>query len=446
MKCFNSVQKIYIIIINGIASISSGIPETARSLVKRASVDILLLIGVLKYCSRDIKMITHFYEWSLILGSLILVMFVIAGIEKKEYTVNEDINKTFWAGWLLCFFWMLGMSFIHPVEDVYFVWALLSLLLFPLLYIVWGQNDGMKAMFDMVAVRTVAVAYIFILLSIIIVPFINKEQVMVTTDYLGLAGNPNHNGMLSTGFYAAALYMLFSDKKRPFIYLLLMGICISLSVISVTRASVLAIIMESAAAVIYLFSRKSRNNRTGKLLIQILVAVVIMTIIAVAAGLVLKIIDNACLSVYAEAEDATAEEQVQKLDHLSSGRVEIWREYIKRSTFFGNGWSVEPVIEGRHDSRWAHNTIVEILYISGVPACVGYIIWLGACLVFIIRSIFDRNGFRMERLFSMLAISGYFAEAMLEVTIFPMTTGLAFLALLGMIPVANSGREAFNFK
>ena len=443
MKYIRSPYRLYVEIVNIIADILPEIPARMKSKLMNVSVAVLIFIGILKYCNKPIKMVTRFFYWSIILGTVMMIVFLIASIEKKRYDPDQKIRRPFWIGWMVCFVWILMMSFVHPPEDVCFVWAVVSLTISPLIFITWEQNCRMEKMMDLVADRTVTAAYLFVAASVFFVPFINKEALSVTTDYLGMGGNPNHNGMLSTGFYSAALYMLLSDKKRPFRYLILMGVCIALSVVSVTRASILAVIMETFAAMTYILTHRALKNSKAAIVKQMLVAVVIVTAAAVVAGYGFRAIDNAYIPLKAEAASEITEEKpekevAQKLDNLSSGRIHIWKAYIEKSTFWGNGWSEDPLIEGSHTTRWPHNTAIDILYVSGVPAAAGYVLWLGTSLVFIMRSIISKDRFRKEYLFSMIVIMGYFAEAMLEVTIYPMTNWLAFIALLGLIPVAYS--------
>ena len=433
MRILTVTQSIYVLLINFIAIVSSRIPAILRRALVDMSVAVLLIIGVLKYCSQEIKYITQYHHWSVTTGTVMLAILTVALIDKNKYTVNDNINRLFWAGWIGSFAWMFALSFFHPVEDAYQVWSMLSILLFPVMFIICAQSDRVKELFNLVADRTILVAFAFFIVTLIVVPFL---PIVKSASYYGMASNPNHNGMLSTGFYSAALYKLIADKKRPLVYLFLMGMCIALSVASNTRTSILAIILESILALIYLLSRKSNKNTTGKLILQIAIGATIALLTATVSGFLLKTIDKTCFTAEAMTSTSEQEDTFQKLDRISSKRITLWKAYIEKSTFFGNGWSGEPVIDGMRTSRWPHNTAIDILYTSGVPAFIGYIAWCLACLAFIIKSIFERNSFVYEKYYSMIVFTGYFTEAMLEVTIFPMTTGLAFMAMLGLIPVS----------
>ena len=57
---------------------------------------------------------------------------------------------------------------------------------------------------------------------------------------------------------------------------------------------------------------------------------------------------------------------------------------------------------------------------------------------------FGRVERRPEYLFTIVTFAGYFAEFMLEVTIYPLTTSLVLLAYLGFIPVACRETEPGN--
>ena len=66
----------------------------------------------------------------------------------------------------------------------------------------------------------------------------------------------------------------------------------------------------------------------------------------------------------------------------------------------------------------------------------GYLIWLAVGWIFLIGYLIRPDLMRREYLFTILAFTGYFIHAMLEITIYPMITGVAFLAFISLGPVA----------
>ena len=109
---------------------------------------------------------------------------------------------------------------------------------------------------------------------------------------------------------------------------------------------------------------------------------------------------------------------------------------MKKVGIAGHGTPAKGLFAGRPDSMWAHNNAIDIWYASGFPAFAGYVLWMFAGIIFVIKCMTRRCGFKREYLFTGIAFTGYLTEAMLEITIYPIYTGIVFLAYITIIPIA----------
>lgn len=437
----------YIAANNVIAVLSSRIPDKVRTVLINASVYALLCIGLLKYCNKAMKNAVHFSELLYPVGIAAMVLLIIAGSRKEVSIKKLKLGNAFWFGWILCFAMMFVMAFVNPVTRNYFMWSVTSIFMFPLIFIAWSEKDRFRELCSIVSEAVLVMAYVFIILSLLLVPFFSGGTLgTALPEYIGMAVNPNNNGMLTIAFYGPIFYLLLADRKRkPIYYLVPMGFCISISVISNCRTAELGILLQTAGGLLYHYLSAVRPHKERPEWKKLIAAILIVSAVSLVSGFVLSRFDNMDLEVNAEdslaAEAFSGDEVFEKLDDISSGRLIITRYYIENSTFWGHGSPDGPVMEGYQASKWSFNNAVDVLYISGVLPFIGCVLWFLAVIVFCIKCIFGGVPRRPEYLFTIVTFAGYFVEFMLEVTIYPITTSLVLLAYIGMIPVACREKE-----
>lgn len=427
-------------IINTIAVWSSGITYRTRSLMISISLFVLLWNGLVRYCNYHIRDLLH-YEAGLNIGLIMLIVLLVASIDGEVHLDTTRPKRAFWCGWTVCFVMMLLMAFNKPVERNYLIWSIISIFIFPVLFYVWKQGSKHERICRTAAQITVALSYIFAGMSFVIVPFVSKADILPVSEYLGMAPNPNNNGILCTAFFAAALYLFFTEARRKPLCLISMGFSIAVSVISVSRAAELAIVLQLFAGIVYYLKGCRRGVYRRLPFRAVIASVIIVVITAFSCGCILKVIDDVDLNAHAATEETVEADDgqdsvVEIINDVSSGRVLIWSVYISKATMFGNGSPTEPVIEGYTASRWAHNNALDILYISGVIPFLGYVVWFASLLIFILKSVFDKSMIRKEYLFTIVVGMGYLVQAMLEITLFPTTTNISMLMYIGLVPVA----------
>ena len=443
MKAAEYPFRLYVSIINCIAAVSERIPDKARRGIISAATFCLAAIGIFPYSNSRIKDFIAFDRTAVPVSMLLMILLLIASIDRK-FDVRERIrlNAVFWAGWYLCFITMFISARFHHVRAGYNMWSIASLTVFPMLMIVWHRRGDLSSLCSVAARNMVRVSFLFLAVNLIAVPFITNtaEAENMAPGYLGMLANPNSNGLVVLPFYTAALYLLITERRNRIVYVFAASISAMFAVISVTRTAELAMISETLIAVIIAVRcrRTFRNRWDGKVLLCAVIAVAL----SAAAAAVLIHIDKMDLKSYAATEydeaaaEVQADETLGKLNSLSSGRIVIWKAYIKSSGLRGHGSPDGPLFEGHKDTQWAHNNALDIWYASGLPAFAGYVIWLLAACFAMIRIIIRKKTFRKEYLLMILAFAGYLTEAMLEITIYPIYTGIAFMAYVTMGPAA----------
>ena len=441
MRILEILYRAYLILINAIAVFSSKLTPRMRAGIMEMSIFGVLFLGVIAYSGREIKDLLHYDEWGLIVSVVMLLLLLIASIDRKIIPVKiKGIRPLFWVGWYLCFVLMSVSAIFHYVWNTYCLYAMLSISIFPILMIIWNERGDFNRLCLLLARNMVLASYIFLLLNILITAFITNEG-LAELGYRGLTDNQNSNGLIVLPFFTSALYLLITDRKYSRYYLFSLAISIMFIVISKTRTAGLAIILEVLIASMICIRHRAifrRKTNIRKMLTALLAAAVLSSVI----GCGLLFLDRVNINAYAvnEIEEASAEvnssENLIKLNRLTNGRLILWKAYLKKVGFIGHGNPDGPLFEWYDYSKWAHNNALDIWYASGFLAFLGYVLWLLAAWGFVIRSIFISKDFRKVYLLSAISFVGYFTEAMLEITIYPMYTGIAFLSFLTMVPIA----------
>jgi hypothetical protein len=421
------------------------ISPKARDVVMNLSLLLLSFIGIAKYLNVRAKHLIHYHKNSAImLGCILLMLLLVVSIDRKIDSQNVRCRRGFVIGWLLCFGMAFIMTFIHPVTKGYFLWTVISLIFAIPFAMIWSERGDFDYLCDILARNVLIAVVVFILMNLTLTPFITYTG---AGDYLGVAANANNNGFMCTAGYTAALYKLLHDRKHHVLYAIIMGFCIAITVASICRTGELAIIAETLAGLIYFFGIVKTTGEDAQLSKLVISAVIILLIAYTARPFLIRL-DQTDLNSYALTGDGAVAEETQgqdihgTIDAVSSGRVSIWKAYISNSTFWGNGNKTKgPQLEGNADSRYAHNNAIEVLFVSGFIAFAGYVIWIISGLVFVIRCLMGKFGWHKSYILVIMAFTGYFIQAMLEILIYPMNNIPALMMYVCLMPIVLDMRE-----
>lgn len=442
------MYKLYCFAINVLAIISLNISNIIKRCIFHFAVLFIILTGTVNYYNERIQELLGYESRRAIYFSIVLFfLLLISLIDRKIHARCTRPNSMFWAGWIICFTAIFVMSFFHPVRHSYFVWSILSLSVIPMIMIVLADRDDAFDLSVSIARDAVLISYVFFLTNIIITPFITKPEVF--REYLGICGNPNSNGLICTAFFTAALFLLAVDHNNSFVYLLSLSLSIVLAIISVCRTAQLAMILETIAAVSICLTHRIEYIREIHL-VKLAVAIVAAVVLGIVAGKYLVGVDSIDMNTYAGTDYEEAVEWVNsnetraRINNLSSDRLILWKVYSSKLTLIGNGSPDGSLMPEYSASKWAHNNALDIGYASGTIALSGYLLWLLAGIIFVLKCMVGRDGYKKEQLFTSLAFIGYFVQAMLEITIYPMTAGIVFLAYMTMHSIAFKKEDKKN--
>lgn len=426
-----TILKPYCNIINLLARISCRMDERTRVFSFNTSVLLISFICVLHYCNDRLQEICHYSnDATRVISPILLIIVLLSCIDDRVDFRNLKPNRLFWIGWLVCFTTMFVMSFVHPVKKMYFLWSILSLTIFPMIMIAFSCSRLSYKWSVLLAKDTVVISYVFLLMNIIITPMTTNTY--PNDDYLGLCSNPNANGLICSAFFTAAMYLFFVERKHPFFSLLSMGVSTAIIVISVCRTAQLIVLIDVVIAICTYIVHYDEHKKewAGRIVVVACIAAIILSCFA---GHLLKKFDKIDINAYAET---TYEEVYQwtnenetrvRLNQLSSGRLMLWKAYSTKLNFWGNGKSDGPLMPELTASKWPHNNALEIWYISGFIAFVGYAMWILTGFIFAVKCLRRNTGYRRDYFLTLLSFIGYFIFAMLEITLYPMVTGIFFL-------------------
>lgn len=430
----------HIIIINIVSKLTSHLSKGFRKAATHLTVLLITILVSANYFRESFKSLFPDYRDNInriVIVLLIILLLVI--IERKVSYNSIVINPLFWTGWFVCFGIMFITSFIHPVEKAYFLWSVLGLTIIPMFLIVLNDRNFFTQFCETVSFDMVIVAWIYLLANLLITPFLSDVFPGV---FDGIAANPNSNGLICLAFFSAALFLLFVRKDNRLPNLLVICMCAVITVISVCRAALLAIVAELITAMIIVLRNRRlfSFNTTAK---KLIITCVIAAVFSVSVYYVLTTLDamdpnaSAITSYEEEATKINEDEMLFKLNSLSSGRLLLWRTYLSRVSLWGCGANFDNLFPEGVMGLPPHNNAIDICYRSGAVACIGYLIWLLCGWIYILMIIVKKNsGFRAGYLLTVLAFIGYFCEAMLEIPMYPMNTGIVFLSYVTLSPIA----------
>ena len=116
------------------------------------------------------------------------------------------------------------------------------------------------------------------------------------------------------------------------------------------------------------------------------------------------------------------------VNELSTGRIDIYLQYLKSISLYGHS-AVRIPIYTTGEIMYAHNAFLQIAFNCGILEGIG---WLGLCIAVILRGIKNSLKDKKHAIFAAVAVSAYFTCGMFE-SIETFYYPLLFSALFGFM-------------
>lgn len=470
------LQKIYIIVLNILFKLTGKLSDKVRDVLFVASIVALEVVALLfNYWG---KLGSSFgYKELFLVNTCFLCLAIL-------FSVKEELKPVEWNP-ILPYIWIIaGLLIMLPIPDMYgrgtfIMFGLQMVFLFPGFYFVWNNRGDYAKLYDMLAIATVIATGFFFLKCVFEAPL------LVGAAYEGITDNSNSIGIASIGGAIASLALIANRAKTKYLYMLCFGFFVAFTIISESRASLLAIIVAFLGFLIAFIRSEMRKDRKG-----LLKVVGWLLLIAVCAGVMTygvravltrdePIIRNEKLIKATEqelkreaearqkavAEGKLSQETAERLDSiasgeggktiateditdkftkgngniesLSSGRMSTWNYYLHHIGLKGHSRKDgDPFIKERGLTAAAHNTYLEISYRSGIiPGVLYALVALSAagwCFIYLFRK---NKNFDASLVLIVLAVFAFGVMSHLERAVYPVEKVHILLYFLAITPM-----------
>lgn len=326
-------------------------------------------------------------------GCLMMGLMILSILPEKVTPIRFD--RLLLVPWAIVTLFML-ISGITKSED-YLLETMMFLVAYPVFYIV-GNNYSFQNLAPLL-LRIVRISfYMFLLISFLFFPILGQQ-------YTGFFRNPNDVVFYLALVFSCCLVELLSCKKlNPFFFsnLISLGICTALIYYSNSRSGMLAILLPFILSALLLFI--CNYHYFLKTVIRCFLPVMLSAAIFIPSTVYIfqipqivfheisvltgqleqtepSSVSPSALDILEEIQDKTAlkvEREGRTLDRYSSGRLSIWKGYLKNLSFWGHSnkeklfFSVEGIEVYVSSS---HMVILEFAYQYGILAGLFFLIF-----------------------------------------------------------------------
>ena len=406
------MQKLYILIFNGIYKITGKIDERVRN-------------AIVFLCSLLLTAIYFFWTKSIdgspgtvmIVGSAITAVMAVFSIKGPVVRVRK--NYLPYYSMVLFGVGILIIGQLHKVGDGYVMYALDLIFLFPALYFIWNSRGDHDTLYKMIAAGIlisgiISFLYCFYLAS-------KGELVIAYGRVTGFKTNANFLGMMGVVVMIGSSYLLLQLNNNWLAVLISsagIGIGLSYTLLSVSRTALLTVLGCGITCFVILFRMIRCGSMLKKRAIPFIAVMILAASVTTYTGIELKDIHYNAISAVnpveetteqtdAESASQTEQEPSAESDELntiterintsgginsySSGRIDVWIIYLSNTTLLGR-----PFADIRDDLKWeaetrAHNNIIEYLYRCGYLVGGIYVIFYIATGILGLKMLFSRR-------------------------------------------------------
>lgn len=424
------LEKTYLPVINFIYDRIKRLDEKTRKAIIIICVAVEVLSTYIYQCDEFFGFI-YYAMPNFMVGAVCFTGIIIAGIDRRI----EEIKVKKWPVYLmmLCGAAVFISGIHHFITYSYMIMGLFMLLMMPAFLIVWGGRRDFDRLFGTIA-GTITIFFIaFVIVNCILAP-IGAPEFSTGGRYFGVAADPNGLAKIAVTACICSIYMVATKKgawKIPFAVVFLTAVVFT--VLTASRTNLMALILICIAALIFLI--KSYVCGRGYSVRRIIAISCILVIAAAGAAIISGSSgeDGYVSIIKARLSQGVFEDGTVDINALSSGRIEIWEFCLSKTSVIGNdvsnGMQDDLIVI---DNDHAHNTVIELLYRSGIIAGICFLIIELYCAVWTARAIFaGRRNSPAEMMASLLMIA-FIMASIFDIVVLPfakMTTFLFYFSL-----------------
>ena len=448
------MQKLFILVFNGIYRITGKIDERVRNAL--VFLCCLLLTATYFFWTKSLDNIPG---KTMIEGSAITAALTVFSI--KGPMVKVPKNYLTYYTMVLFGIGILLIGQLHKVGDGYVMYALDLVFLFPALYFIWNSRGDHDTLYKMIAAGILLAG----ILSFIYIFYLacNGELVIKYGRVTGYKSNANFLGMMGVDVMIGSTYLLLMLNRNWLAVLLSsagIGIGLTYTLLSVSRTALITVLGCGIVGFVFLFKMIRCGSMQKKRAIP-LIAVIIMTVsVTTYFGTQIDNIHYKAVDARTSVEETAADgtdsaqqdssgepEELEtitdrintsgEINNYSSGRLERWRTYLKYTTPLGRPFEDIRDLEEMKwkDEKRAHNNIIEYLYRCGYIVGSIYVLFYIAVAYTGLKMLFSGKYKRPKDAFLVMVIGTYSVYAMLEISTLPFMRVLPCLFFLTIAPL-----------
>lgn len=248
----------------------------------------------------------------------------------------------------------------------------------PVIYFIW-ENYGFIKIINLLADAVCINFAIYFIICCAKFPMDGNNP------YAGFFENVN-----GTAFYLTLVFCFiiikinfnFGERKKQILYIIMASICFILVLYTASRTGLLAC---SCAFISYItlkiLSLKKNHINTKKMLKCVMIIFVCVVILAPLMIIIINLnadtteIDNKnAIENIMDSNINKLQSEGKTLSQYSSGRIDIWKEYLNELNFSGHDSDYRFFVEARGTyNSTAHMTCLQVAYDSGIISGVLYI-------------------------------------------------------------------------
>lgn len=351
--------------------------------------------------------------------------------------------------------------------------------LMPLCIITWCARRDFDTLFRCVAIIGVACFVVYYLVSIIAAPI---GENLMDERYAGIAADPNGVAKTAVVSCVCGIYLLTTlSGRKKFWMIPVIAASIGTNLVTVSRANLTAMGIILLCGIImgvkYLYCHRDKAEIKRSVLLAVILVILIPVFMS---GLKLKDIYNQQF-VQQSSEEAAAsstetvagttdpsssdvkvnevmDQRIHKgsdgengidLNAASSGRLAIWSYGLSKSSLLGNDVKNGAIFISTANRNYyhMHNTVLELLYRSGIFAGGLFLILELYCVWWILRNVFSKRLNRTCEIFAIMAITAFGIASLFDIVVLPFakqTVAMFYLSLPCVMAINNEKENNQN--